>query len=183
MTGEFDKKIQESEHKYLHVEQDVVDTPTPGQRTNKLLEQGSLFAQPQAEEPKDKRGFLKKAITGVQKFKRGVEDFNQNAKTHGSFAAVANTNWANRQPEQKQDPGDPNSLFAGSQSNQSQPAQKQAQQQTQKQAQQQGGGAMPSPQIQQQFNALPPDVQKAYGNVRTYENIKKLEQQHGVKQQ
>ena len=176
MTGEFDKKIQESEHKYLHVEQDVVDIPAPGQRTNKLLEQGSLFDQPQAEEPKDKRGFLKKAITGVQKVKQNVDNFHQNAKNHGTFAAVANTDWANKQPEQKQDPGDPNSLFAGGQSNQSQPPQQQTQQQS-------GGGAMASPQIQQQFNALPQDVQKAYGNVRTYENIKKLEQQHGVNQQ
>lgn len=178
MTGEFDKKIQESEHKYLHVEQDVVDTSTPGQRTNKLLEQGSLFAQPQADEPTDKRGFLKKAITGVQNVKQGLDQFNQNAKNHGSFAATANTKWANKQPEQQQAQQDSNSLFSTQQSNQSQPAQQQKQQPPQ----QQGGGSMTSPQIQQQFNALPPDVQKAYGNVRTYENIKKLEQQYGVNQ-
>lgn len=164
----FDQAMESSKQKYL---QHTPEQP-PGGKTSKLLDEtGSLFDQPTQQQPKTKKTFTQKMAGMADK----VNQFKRNQQHGGTVGAVA----AAQGQKQVQAPEeDQNSLFAGQGA-----APQQTQQQNQQQTQQppQGGGQV-DVQMQQQFNALPPAVKQAYGNdVRTYINIKKLEQQHNVK--
>ena len=161
----FDQALESSKQKYL---QHTPEQRT-GDKTSKLLDEaGSLFDQPVKQQPKTKKTFAQKMSGMADK----VNQFKRNQAHGGTIGAVAA---AQGQKQVKEPEEDQNSLFAGQGG-----APQQTQQQTQQPAPQSGQIDM---QMQQQFNALPPAVKQAYGNdVRTYINIKKLEQQHNVKQ-
>ena len=168
----FDQAMETSKQKYLQHKPEQ----QPGGKTSKLLDEaGSLFDQPTQQQPKTKKTFTQKMAGMADK----VNQFKNNQQGFGTVNAVA----AAQSQKQVQAPEeDQNSLFAG-QGAAPQQTQQQAQQQTQQQTQQPASqSGQIDIQMQQQFNALPPAVKQAYGNdVRTYINIKKLEQQHNVK--
>lgn len=167
MTSLFEQKIQD-----VSLFRGLIQPGENGNKTNNILEnQTSLYNQPQKQEPQDKRGFFKKALTKTADKIGNMKRFADSQAQHGTGYALAASNWANKQPEQVTQQQDPNSLFTNPQQQAQQP------QQPQQQAQQQ----IPQPaqaQFQAEWNKLPPELKTAYGNnVQTYMNIKNLEQQ------
>lgn len=168
MTSIFEQKIQD-----VSLSRGLLQPDETGNKTNNILEnQSSLFNQSQQQEPEDKRGFFKKALTKTADKVGSMKRFADNQAQYGTGYAAAASNWANKQPEQAAQQQDPNSLFTN--------PQQQTQQQTQ-QPQQQTQQQIPQPtqaQFQAEWNKLPPELKTAYGNnVQTYMNIKHLEQQ------
>ena len=171
MTSLFEQKIQD-----VSLFRGLIQPDECGNKTNSILEnQASLYNQPQKQEPQDKRGFFKKALTKTADKIGNMKRFADSQAQYGTGYAAAASNWANKQPEQATQQQDPNSLFTNPQQQTQQP-----QQQTQ-QPQQQTQQQIPQPvqaQFQAEWNKLPPELKTAYGNnVQTYMNIKNLEQQ------
>ena len=168
MDSKFEDKLLQSEQKYLGInsQSELVPGVPIGGKTNALLEAGtgSLFGD-EKEKPEDNRGILKKALTGAANMQSTVRQFKQNQQNYGTGAAVAGTEWANKQPEEK--PGDPNSLFAPGAGGSPPPAGGQPQG-----GQQQGGNADPAANNEMQWkNHLnrkwtqeATEVKAAYGN-------------------
>ena len=165
----FDRALSGSEQKYLQqTQQPTVD----GKKTMKLLDEtGSSIFNQQGQQPQVAKKTIAQKMSGMAD---KVGQFKRNQQHGGTVAAVA-TAQGQRNVDAPQ--ADQNSLFTNQQ-----PRTQQAQQQNQQQTQQPApGGGQVDIQIQQQFNALPPEVKKAYGdNVQTYANIKTIEQKHNV---
>ena len=166
----FDRALSESEQKYLQQTQQPTGI---GERTMKLLDEaGSSIFNQQGQQPQVAKKTIAQKMSGMAD---KIGQFKRNQQHGGTLAAVAT---AQGQKSVDAPQADQNSLFTNQQ-----PRAQQTQQQTQQQTRQPSpGGGQVDIQIQQQFNALPPEVKKAYGdNIQTYANIKKLEQQHNVK--
>ena len=172
MSKKFEDMLNVSESKYLGKHQQPDDTP--GNKTNKLLEAGSLFGD--ESEKDDKRGFVKRAMSKISDTADSITHAREMQKHGGTFGAVADT-WAKQQPKaQEQD--DPNSLFSNNSPAAGNQPPVQSQTQTPKQKQPQAQTVKITAEMMEEWQRMNPQLRAAYGdNIDTWAKIKTLEQQ------
>lgn len=161
MTNSFEDKLTQMSEKYLAHERETEQAPN---KTDELLEQGmSLFDQPKKKKTfAQKAGeFARKAATAPAAMNTALQAFDKAQQTGGTLGAIAGTKWAQKQPEPEESEQTGSGLFYN-QPAQQDPVQLQAN-------------------LRQQWQKLPPELQKAYGQESTYINIKTLEARNQIK--
>lgn len=132
----------------------------PGNKTNTLLERGGLFDD--EPEQQDKRPFYKKAITKAADAANWVQDAAKAVEDGGLGNAVAQSDWANRQPEDTP-------IDSHFNTQQQQPGQ--GNQQPQQSQQYKPPSAGDYSKSLAEFKRLTPQQQQAYGSVENYIKI------------